>query len=149
MAGMIVMAVVAVAGAAVSAHGQQQQAKAQEIELEQQAEQEHVQAQGEELKRRRMINRIQAANIVNQFASGITSEGTPESIAMASQKDIALSESQESLSQRLREASLRRQGKNIRSAANIQAGATLLKGAGSAMSSGAFGGKPWQNANSA
>ena len=136
----LIMAAVALVGAGVSAESQRRQAKTQQIQLEQQAEQEEIAAQGEELKRQKMLNRIRAANIVNQFASGISGEGTPESIAMASAKAVALSESQEGLSQRLRQQMLRQQGKNIRSAGNIQAGSTLLQGAVSAGQTGAFGG---------
>ena len=139
MAGMIVMAAVAIVGAGVQAHGQRQQAKAQEIELEVQQEQEAAKAQSEELERRRQLNRIQANNIVNMFASGITGEGTPESIALANAKTAALSESQIALSNRLRQQQMERQQKNIRSAANIGAASTLLKGASSAMGTGAFG----------
>lgn len=135
----IVAAIIAVAGAAVTAESQRRQAKAQEIEMEVQQEQETLAAQGEELDRRRQLNRILASNIVGQFASGITGEGTPESIALSNVKTAALSESQMQLSQRLREQQLKFQRENLRSASRMQQGATLLKGATQAYGTGAFG----------
>lgn len=109
------------------AFAQIQQGKAQEIEMERQAEQERVSAEGRELQRREQLNKVLAQSIVGQAQSGIAGEGTPQSIAIASAENIALSEGLEGLSSRLKQAQLRRQGKAARRAANIQAASTLLQ----------------------
>lgn len=107
---------------------QRQQAKAQEIELEKQAEQEKFAAESRELRRRQQLNKVLAANVVSQASSGISGEGTPASIALESAKQVAISEGVEALSDRLRQAQLARQAKNIRGATGIQAASTLLSG---------------------
>ena len=60
--------------------------------------------------------------------SGMTGEGTPASIALESAKQIGTSEGMIGLSDRLRQAQLRRQGAMARGTANIGAASTLLKG---------------------
>ena len=55
-------------------------------------------------------------------------EGTPASIALESAKNIGMSEGLIGMSDRLLQAQLKRQGKNAKSAANLQAGSTLLSG---------------------
>jgi phage gpG-like protein len=118
--------VIAAVTTAVTAVSQSRAAKAQSIELEVQAEQEKVSAEGRELQRRQELNRRLAANVVGQASSGIKGEGTPESIALASAKKVSTSEGVESLSDRLKQAQLKRQAKNIRSAGKLQAASTLL-----------------------
>lgn len=117
---------VVVSGALV-AKGQIDTAKAQEIDFEQQAEQEKISAEGRELQRRQQLNKVLSANIVGVSTSGISGEGTPASIALESAKQASISEGIEGLSSRLKRAQLKRQGKNVRAAGNIQAASTLLK----------------------
>ena len=138
MAFFIVAAQVAVAvGAASSVYGQVQAGKAQEEAFEEQARQEKIAAEGRELQRRQELNKVLASNIVGASTSGMTGEGTPASIALESAKQIGTSEGMIGLSDRLRQAQLRRQGAMARGTAGIQAASTLLSGAGTV--SQAFG----------
>jgi len=118
-----------VASTAVTGYAQYRSAEAQEIELERQAEEEKLAAQSRELQRRQRLNKALAANVVGQATSGITGEGTPSSIAMESAKQVSISEGVESLTDRLRQAQLKRQAKNASTAGKLAAGSTLLKGA--------------------
>ena len=59
-------------------------------------------------------------------------EGTPSSIALESAQNIGMSEGMLKLSDRLAQAQLKRQGRNARSASQLQAAGTLLTGASSA-----------------
>lgn len=127
------LVVAVVATGAVAAHGQKQSAKAQEIELEQQAEQEEFAAESRELKRRQQLNKVLQANMVSQAADGMMGEGTPQSIALESAKQASISEGVESLSSKLKQAQLRRQGRNVMRAGNIQAATTLLSTTSSAI----------------
>lgn len=119
---------VLIASTVLTVKGQIDTKKAKEIEFEQQAEQEKISAEGRELQRRQKLNKVLAANIVGVSTSGISGEGTPASIALESAKQASLSEGIEGLSTRLKQAQLKRQGKNVRVAGNIQAASTLLKG---------------------
>ena len=76
----------------VSARGQYVAGKTQEIELKRQAEEERMAAQSRELQRREELNRALASNVVGQAMSGISGEGTPASIALASAERASLSE---------------------------------------------------------
>ena len=128
----------AIAGStALSAYGQIEAGKAQQEALERQAEQEKIAAEGRELQRRQELNKVLASNIVGMSTSGMTGEGTPASIALESAKQIGTSEGMIGLSDRLRQAQLRRQGAMARGTAGIQAASTLLSGAGTV--SQAFG----------
>ena len=120
------IAVTATAGA-VSARGQYIAGKTQEIELKRQAEEERISAQSRELQRREELNRALAANVVGQAMSGIAGEGTPASIALASAERAGLSEATMDLSERLRQAALKRQAKSAKQAGYLQATSTLLK----------------------
>lgn len=125
---MIFNLMAAATGAFIApAYYQKQAAEAQEAELKRQAEDEKVAAEGRELQRRRELNRALSANIVSQAASGISGEGTPESIALASAKNVSISEGMETLSDRLRVAQLRRQGQNVGLAGTYQAAGTLFE----------------------
>jgi len=64
--------------------------------------------------------------------SGISGEGTPASIALASAKKAGLSEATISLSDKLKQAQLRRQGRSAKQAGYLQATSTLLQTAGQA-----------------
>lgn len=129
MTWVVTAVVVSGVSTVASIYGQQQSAKAQEIELDIQADQEKMAAQSRELQRRQRLNKALAANAVGQAMSGIRSEGTPQSIALESAKQISISENVEKLSDRLKQAQMKRQGKNIRSAANVASASTLLSGA--------------------
>jgi len=118
-----------VGGTALSARGQYVAGKTQELELERQAEEERLAAQSRELQRREELNRALAANVVGQSMSGISGEGTPASIALASAKRAGLSEATMDLSERLRQAALKRQAKSATQAGYMAAGSTLLSGA--------------------
>lgn len=119
---------VLIASTVLTVKGQIDSVKSQEIEFERQAEEEKISAEGRELQRRQKLNKVLAANIVGVSTSGISGEGTPASIALESAKQASLSEGIEGLSTRLKQAQLKRQGKNVRAAGNIQAASTLLKG---------------------
>jgi len=112
----------------LSARGQYISGKTQEIELKRQAEEERLAAQSRELQRREELNRALAANVVGQSMSGIAGEGTPASISLASAKKASLSEGTIGLSDKLKQAQLRRQASSARQAGYLQAGSTLLGG---------------------
>ena len=122
----------------LSARGQYVAGKTQEVELKRQAEEERMAAQSRELQRREELNRALAANVVGQAMSGISGEGTPASISLASAKKASLSEATIGLSEKLKQAQLRRQASSARQAGYLQAGSTLLGGVmqGISMASG-------------
>ena len=117
---------------AVSVYGQIQAGKSQQEEFERQAEEEKIAAEGRELQRKQELNKVLAANANSAAMSGMTGEGTPASIALESAKQIGSSEGMINLSEKLKQAQLRRQGAMARGTANIQATSTLLSGAASA-----------------
>ena len=120
------IAITATAGA-VSARSQYVAGKTQEIELNRQAEEERLAAQGRELQRREQLNKALAANVVGQAMSGISGEGTPASLALASAERASLSEATIGLSDKLKQAALRRQGRSAKQAGYLQATSTLLQ----------------------
>ena len=122
-----IVTALAVTSAAVSARGQYVAGKTQEIELNRQAEEERLAAQSRELQRREELNRALAANAVGQAMSGISGEGTPASLALSSAKKAGLSEATISLSDKLKQAALRRQGRSAKQAGYLQATSTLLQ----------------------
>ena len=122
-----VITAIAVTSAAVSARGQYVAGKTQEIELNRQAEEERISAQSRELQRREQLNKALAANVVGQAMSGISGEGTPASLALASAERASLSEATIGLSDKLKQAALRRQAKSAKKAGYLQATSTLLK----------------------
>ena len=122
-----VITAIAVTSAAVSARGQYVAGKTQEIELNRQAEEERLAAQGRELQRREQLNKALAANVVGQSMSGISGEGTPASLALASAERASLSEATIGLSDKLKQAQLRRQAKSAKKAGYLQAASTLLQ----------------------
>ena len=129
MTWLITAIAVTAATTAVSARGQYVAGKTQEIELKRQAEEERLGAQSRELQRREELNRALAANVVGQSMSGISGEGTPASIALASAKKAGLSEATIGLSDKLKQAQLRRQASSAKQTGYAQATSTLLKGA--------------------
>ena len=116
------------AGTATSAYGQVQAGKAQEIQLKEQAKQEEFAAQSQELQRRQELNRALAANVAALSTAGISGEGTPASLALASAESVGLSEATIDLSEKLRRASLERQAQTAKGTAYIGAASTLLSG---------------------
>jgi len=142
-----ILALVTAVSGGVSARSQYVAGKTQEIELNRQAEEERLAAQSRELQRREQLNKALAANVVGQAMSGISGEGTPASIALASSKKAGLSESTIGLSEKLKRAQLRRQGKAAKQAGYMAATSTLLKtatqAASLAPSGGGGGGTSW------
>jgi len=86
-------------------------------------------AEARELQRRQELNKVLAANAVSMAAGGVSGV-TPESIALESAKQVSASEGMLAVSDKLKQAQLRRQGAMARSTANIGATSTLLDGAG-------------------
>jgi len=130
MSFVIVASVIAVT-TAVSAFGQIEAGKAQQDELERQAEEEKIAAGARELERKQQLNKILAANNASMAASGISMEGTPASIALESATQIGASEGMIALSDKLKQAQLRRQGNNARFSGRMNATSTLLQGVSS------------------
>jgi hypothetical protein len=126
--------------ASVAARSQYVAGKTQEIELKRQAEEERIGAQSRELQRREELNRALAANVVGQAMSGISGEGTPASIALASAKRAGLSEATMDLSERLKQAALKRQAKSAKQAGYLAATSTLLQAGTSAAQVASSGG---------
>ena len=124
-----VITAIAIATPLVAARGQYVAGKTEEIELNRQAEEERLAAQSRELQRREELNRALAANVVGQSMSGISGEGTPASIALASAERASLSESTIGLSEKLKQAQLRRQASSARQTGYLASTSTLLKGA--------------------
>jgi len=122
-----VITALAVTSAAVSARSSYIAGRVQEDELKRQAEQEKVAAQSRELQRRQELNRALAANVVSQGQMGIAGEGTPASIALASAQQAGISEGALSLTEKLRQAQLRRAGSEAARAGKLQAASTLLQ----------------------
>ena len=113
----------------LGAVGQMEAGKAQQEQLERQAEEEKIAAGARELERKQQLNRVLAANIASLSTSGMVMEGTPASISLESAKQIGASEGMINLSEKLRQAQLRRQGAIARGTANVGAASTLLSGA--------------------
>ena len=132
MAWLITATVVMGVSTGVQVYGQVQAGKAQEDALKEQARQEKIAAEGRELERQQQLSKALAANTVGLAAGSVSMEGTPASIALESAKNIGMSEGMIGMSDKLLQAQLKRQGKNARSAANLQAGSTLLSGIGQA-----------------
>ena len=114
---------------AITANQQRNAGKAQEIEFERQADEEKISAEGRELERRQKLNDVLSSNIVSLSSSGMSGEGTPQSISLESAKQASLSEGILSLNDRLKQSELKRRGANVRKQGNIQAASTLLTGA--------------------
>ena len=122
-----VITALAVTSAAVSARSSYIAGRVQEDELKRQAEQEKVAAQSRELQRRQELNRALAANVVGFGQMGISGEGTPASIALASAQQAGISEGAMSLTEKLRQAQLRRAGSQAAQTGKLQAASTLLQ----------------------
>jgi len=116
------------AGTATGAYGQVQAGKAQKVALKEQAKQEEMAAESQELQRRQELNRALAANAAALSTAGISGEGTPASLALASAKQVGLSEATIDVSENLRQAALKRQAKQATQTAGLTAASTLLSG---------------------
>ena len=121
----------------VGARGQYVAGRIQEDELKRQAEQEKLAAQSRELQRRQELNRALAANVVGFGQMGIAGEGTPASIALAGAEQAGISEGALSLTEKLRQAQLQRQGSAAGRIGGYQAASTLLQGASQVTQMGA------------
>ena len=115
------------AGTATGAYGQVQAGKAQKVALKEQAKQEELAAESQELQRRQELNRALAANVAALSTAGISGEGTPASLALASAKQVGLSEATIDVSENLRQAALKRQAKQATQTAGLSAASTLLQ----------------------
>ena len=115
------------AGTATGAYGQVQAGKAQKVALKEQAKQEEMAAESQELQRRQELNRALAANAAALSTAGISGEGTPASLALASAKQVGLSEATIDVSENLRQAALKRQAKQATQTAGLAAASTLLQ----------------------
>ena len=122
-----ILAITMAASTGVQMYGQVQAGKAQEASLKEQARQEELAAESQELSRRQELNRALAANVAALSTAGISGEGTPASLALESAKQAGLSEMTIDLSERLRQASLKRQAGAARQAGQLAAASTLLK----------------------
>jgi hypothetical protein len=119
--------ITAVVVSGVAQAGMQVQAgKVQKVELEKQAEDEKFAAQGRELERRQQLNKILAANTVSLAGDNVATEGTPSSISLESAKQIGTSEGVNKLSDKLRQAQLKRAGRNALSGSKLAGASTLL-----------------------
>lgn len=141
MSWLITAIAVSAAGGITAARGQYIAGRVQEDELKRQAEQEKVAAQSRELQRRQELNRALAANVVGFGQMGIAGEGTPSSIALASAQQAGISEGAMSLTEKLRQAQLRRQGSAASQIGKLQAASTLLQAGVKSAEAGAFGGE--------
>lgn len=112
----------------VTADAQKKQGQQQQLDLERQAETEKLSAEGEEIKRRERLNKVLSANVRSAAASGIKSEGSSQAVALDTAKNISSSEGAESLSQKIRQDMLKREGNAARQKGNTQATSTLLQG---------------------
>jgi hypothetical protein len=122
-----IFAILAAVSGGVSARASYISGRVQEDEYKRQAEQEKVAAQSRELQRRQELNRALAANAVGFGQMGIAGEGTPSSIALASAEQVGISEGALSLTEKLRQAQLRRQGSEAARTGKLQAASTLLQ----------------------
>ena len=120
--------ILALLSGAVGAYGQVQAGKAQKVALKEQAKQEEVAAESQELQRRQELNKALAANAAALSTAGISGEGTPASLALASAKQVGLSEATIDVSENLRQAALKRQAKQATQTAGLTAASTLLSG---------------------
>ena len=123
-----IFAILAGLSAGVSAYGQIQAGKAQKVALKEQAKQEELAAESQELQRRQELNKALAANAAALSTAGISGEGTPASLALASAKQVGLSEATIDVSENLRQAALKRQAKQATQTAGLAAASTLLSG---------------------
>ena len=122
-----IFAILSAVSGGVSARASYVAGRVQEDELKRQAEQEKVAAQSRELQRRQELNRALAANVVGFGQMGIAGEGTPASIALESAKQAGISEGALSLTEKLRQAQLRRQASSAAQMGKLQAASTLLQ----------------------
>ena len=122
-----ILAIMTAVSGGVSAYGQVQAGKAQKMQLREQAKQEELAAQSQELQRRQELNRALAANVAALSTAGISGEGTPASLALESARQVGLSEMTIDLSEKLRQASLKRQAASAKQLSKLAAASTLLK----------------------
>jgi len=124
-----VVVAVTVVSTVYTAKTQREAGKQEKYDLERQAEKETLSSEGEEIKRRERLNKVLSANIRSASAAGISGEGSPQSVSLETARRASSSEASESLSDRLRQDMLRREGKMAQKTGKIQANSTLLTGA--------------------
>lgn len=123
----VIFAILKAATTGVQMYGQLQAGKAEAASLKEQARQEELAAQSQELARRQELNRALAANVAALSTAGISGEGTPASLALESARQVGLSEMTIDLSEKLRQASLKRQAASAKQLSKLAAASTLLK----------------------
>lgn len=123
--------ITAIAGAG-SAYQQKQSADYQEDVAKYDAEQVTVEARERELVRKEKINKVLAAQIAGLGASGITSEGSPQVLAVNNIRQESLDGLASDATRAGQQNSLLSQGSAARELGNLQAATTLI-GTGSSM----------------
>ena len=119
--------ITAVVVSGVAQAGMQVQAgKAQQVELEKQAEDSKFEASTRELQRRQQLNKVLQANTVSLAGGGAATEGSVSSLSLESARQVSHSEGVNKLSDNLKTAQMKRQGKNALSGAKMAGAATLL-----------------------
>jgi len=129
-----VITAVAVSTAA-SMYGQSVSAKAQQAQIKDQMRQEELAAKSEELARREALNEALATNTVSMMQSGVDAASFA-SLSLASARKAAVSEQQEDLTFKLRQAALQRKSKNVSAIRDAQMASTLLSAPVKAMQLG-------------
>jgi len=122
-----ILAIMTALSAGTSVYAQTEAGKAQSRSLKEQAKQEELAAESQELQRRQELNKALAANAAALSTAGISGEGTPASLALASAKQVGLSEATFDVSEKLRQAALKRQAKSARQQGQLGAASTLLQ----------------------
>jgi len=112
----------------VTADAQKKAGQQQQLDIERQAETEKLSAQEEEINRRERLNQVLSSNIQSAAASGMKQEGSIKAVALQSAKNASSSEGAESLSQKLRQDMLKREGSAAKQSGKSQATSTLLQG---------------------
>lgn len=123
MSWVIAAAVAVSTGAQI--YGASVTAKAQQAQIKDQMKQEELAAKSEELARREQLNEALAANTIDIAQSGVDAASFA-SLNLNSARQAALSEGQESLSFRLRQAALKRKSKNVGAIRDAQIASSLL-----------------------
>ena len=138
MSWLIVSTFLTVASTAYSAKASKEAGKQQQYDLERQADQEKMGAQNQEIQRREKLNKVLASNMASASAMGVSGEGSMQAISLETAKRASSSEGAMSVSDRMRQDLLKREGKAAKSAGKTQAMSTLIGGA-------AKGSQLWKN----
>lgn len=105
---------------------QKQTGKAQSQALKAQAKEEEVAARDRELQRKTRLNKVLAAQIAGQGASGVTGEGSQQAIALNSIREASLGDLAGEANASGIQQRLKNQSKTARKLGNLSAATTLL-----------------------